>query len=183
MSLWNTMINLSPAQKIAASLIAKDAVGCVVYTTTARKNKSYTPEKRADVANYDLANGLINIGLQLLAIKPIEKAVEKFSDTKIMKHFFKDLDGQLADKDNKKVMKLLKQKKGLVKGSAALITTILCQYLIKRFISPYFSMPTADYFKKVGLVKPKVYAGENYNKSGNLDIVEGQDAPVETKKA
>ena len=79
--IWQSMVELSPTAKIATSLIAKDVVGCVMYTSTARSNPKYTPEKRSDVANYDLANGIINIGLQLLAIKPIETAMTKVSDS------------------------------------------------------------------------------------------------------
>ena len=73
--IWNGMVNLSPTAKIATSLILKDAVGCYLYVSQARKNKKFTPQQRADVANYDLANGVINIGLQLAAVKPIEKAL------------------------------------------------------------------------------------------------------------
>lgn len=155
---------LSPAQAIAVSLIGKDVVGCVMYTSMARSNKSYTPEKRSDVANYDLANGIINIGLQLLAVRPIESLMKKFSDSKIMKHFYKDLDLRLGSKDSKVVKSLLKHKEGLVKGSVAALSVVICQYVIKRFISPYFSMPTADKFKEIGLVKPKIYKGETYDK-------------------
>ena len=161
---WDKMVNLSPTGKIAASLILKDAVGCVMYTSTARSNKKYSPEKRADVANYDLANGIINIGLQLLAIKPIESLMTKFSEAKLMKHFFNNLDGRLASNNNKSVMSLLTSKSGLVKGSVALFSVIICQYFIKRFISPYFSMPTAEKFQQWGLVKPKLYPGEIYGK-------------------
>ena len=171
MSLWDKMVNLSPTAKIATSLIAKDAVGCVMYTTTARKNKQYTPEKRADVANYDLANGIINIGLQLLAIKPIEFCMNKFSDAKLMKKFYTDLDKRLADTDNKAVMKLLKHKEGLVKGSVALMSTIICQYVIKRFIAPYISMPVSEKFKDWGLVKPKLYDGETYDKKNRTNKI------------
>ena len=171
MSLWETMVNLSPTAKIATSLIAKDAVGCVMYTTTAKKNKQYTPEKRADVANYDLANGIINISLQLLAIKPIEFCMKKFSDTKLMKKFFMNLDEKLGSTDNKCVMGLLKHKEGLVKGSVALMSTIICQYIIKRFIAPYISMPVSEKFKEWGLVKPKLYDGETYDKKNRTNKV------------
>lgn len=164
MSLWDKMVNLSPTAKIATSLIAKDVVGCVMYTSTARSNKQYTPEKRADVANYDLANGIINISLQLLAIKPIEFAMKKFSEAKLMKKFYNNLDKMLANTDNKFVMGLLKHKEGLVKGSVALMSTILCQYVIKRFIAPYISMPVSEKFKDWGLIKPKLYDGETYDK-------------------
>jgi len=170
MSLWDTMVNLSPTAKIATSLIAKDVVGCVMYTSTARKNKQYTPEKRADVANYDLANGIINIGLQILAIKPIESLMKEVSDAKLMKKFYKNLDKRLADASNPKLLrKLLEHKEGLVKGSVALMSTIICQYIIKRFIAPYISMPVSEKFKDWGLIKPKLYDGETYDKKDRKD--------------
>lgn len=158
--IWKSMVGLSPAAKIATSLIAKDVVGCVMYTSTARANRKYSPEKRADVANYDLANGVINIALQLLAIKPIENLMTKISDKKLMKHFFNNLDAKLKDTDSKSIMRLLKQKEGLVKGSVALLSVIICQYFIKRFVSPYLSMPAAEKFKDWGLVKAKIYDDE-----------------------
>ena len=168
-TLWDKMVNLSPTAKIATSLIAKDAVGCVMYTSTARSNKKYSPEKRADVANYDLANGVINIGLQLLAIRPIEALMTKFSDSKLMKHFFNNLDKRLGDSDNKVVSKLLKNKSGLVKGSVAFLSVVICQYGIKRFISPYISMPISNKAKELNLISPKLYAGETYNRNNKIN--------------
>lgn len=167
--IWKSMVELSPTAKIATSLIAKDVVGCIMYTSTARRNKKYSPEKRADVANYDLANGVINIALQILAIKPIEFLMTKVSDSKLMKHFFKNLDTRLASNDNKAVMTLLKHKEGLVKGSVALLSVIICQYFIKRFVAPYFSMPASEKFQEWGLVKPKLYAGETFEKESMLE--------------
>jgi len=169
--IWKSMVDLSPTAKIATSLIAKDVVGCIMYTSTARSNPKYTPEKRSDVANYDLANGIINIGLQLLAIKPIETAMTKVSDSKLMKHFFKNLDARLGSSDNKAVMTLLKHKAGLVKGSVAALSVVICQYFIKRFVSPYFSMPASEKFKEWRLIKPKLYEGETFEKPSKLDII------------
>ena len=175
--IWTKMTNLSPTAYFAISLIAKDAVGCVMYTTTARSNKRYTPEKRSDVANYDLANGIINIALQILAIKPIESGITKLSESKFMKHFFNDLDNRLANKDNEVVKKLLKNKSKLLKGSTALLSIGICQYIIKRFISPFFSMPCGQKFQEMGLIKPKLYEGETFDGKGKgqkekkLDIV------------
>ena len=163
------MTNLSPTTYFAISLIAKDAVGCVMYTSTARKNKRYTPEKRSDVANYDLANGIINIALQILAIKPIEAGFEKLAKTKFMQHFIKDVDDKLASKDVKFLKKVMSRKSELVKGSTALLSVAICQYIIKRFISPYFSMPAGDKFQEWGLVKPKLYEGETYTKKNQFD--------------
>ena len=170
-STWKKMVEMSPTAKIATSLIAKDVIGCVMYTGTARSNKKYTPEKRADVANYDLANGVINIALQLLAIKPIESIMTKISDSKLMQYFFNNLDQRLGSSDNKAVMTLLKKKEGLVKGSVALLSVIICQYFIKRFVAPYISMPASEKFQEWGLIKPKLYEGETYDKKNQLDII------------
>ncbi len=170
-STWKKMVEMSPTAKIATSLIAKDVIGCVMYTGTARSNKKYTPEKRADVANYDLANGVINIALQLLAIKPIESIMTRISDSKLMQYFFNNLDQRLGSSDNKAVMTLLKKKEGLVKGSVALLSVIICQYFIKRFVAPYISMPASEKFQEWGLIKPKLYEGETYDKKNQLDII------------
>ena len=40
--IWNGMVNLSPTGKIATSLILKDAVGCYLYVSQARRNKEFT---------------------------------------------------------------------------------------------------------------------------------------------
>ena len=170
-NVWNKMVNLSPTTKIATSLILKDVVGCCLYVSQARSNKKMTPQQRADVANYDLANGVINIGLQMLAIKPIEKMMAKFVDAKWMKHFFKDLDKRLADKtDHKALTNLLKNKAKLVEGSVALLSVIICQYIIKRGVSPFVSVPAADKLKHIGIVKPKLYEGETFEEDNKCKL-------------
>ena len=164
--IWNKMVNLSPTQKIATSLILKDAVGCALYVSQARRNKEFTPQQRSDVANYDLANGVINIGLQLAAVKPIENWMTKIV-SKMMKNMFKNLDERLADTNNKNVMKLLKNKKRLTEGAVALFSVIICQYFIKRVVSPFFSVPIGEKSKQLGIVKPRVYEGEKYDHKGD----------------
>ena len=165
--IWNGMVNLSPTGKIATSLIMKDAIGCYLYVTQARSNKQFTPQQRSDVANYDLANGVINIGLQLLAVKPIENLMTKFVDSKMMSKMFNNLDERLAATDNKKVISLLKNKKNLTSGVVALFSVIICQYFIKRVVSPYFSVPAGEKSKQIGLIKPKLFEGETYNPDGD----------------
>lgn len=161
--IWNGMVNLSPTGKIATSLILKDAVGCYLYVTQARSNKKFEPKQRADIANYDLANGVINIALQLAAVKPIENLMTKVVDSKMMKKMFNNLDERLGSTDNKSVMKLLKNKRRLTEGAVALLSVIVCQYFIKRVVSPYFSVPAGEKSKQLGLIKPKLYEGETYN--------------------
>jgi len=165
----NTLINMSPAAFFATSLIAKDVIGCVMYTSTSRANKQYTPEKRSDVSNYDFVNGFTNVGLQLLAIKPIEYLTEKVADSKLMKHFYQNLDNRLKDTDKKAVMKLIQNKQKMVKGSVALVSVVVCQYIIKRFISPFISMPLGQKFASIGVIKPKLYPGETFEKSKDKD--------------
>ena len=163
-NIGKSLINLSPTAKIATSLILKDAVGCYLYVSQARSNKKMTPQQRADVANYDLANGVINIGLQLIAVKPIENLMKEFVNSKMVKWFFHNLDERLAGNNNKNVMKLLKSKAAVAEGAVALLSVIICQYFIKRGISPFFSVPAGDKSKEIGLIKPKLYPGETLDK-------------------
>ena len=107
---------LTPTQTVATSLILKDAVGCYLYVSQARSNKKMTPQQRADVANYDLANGIINIGLQLLAVRPIENLMTKFVEKKWLNHFFTNMSERLKSKNDGDVMKLLKSSEALKKG-------------------------------------------------------------------
>lgn len=174
-NIGKSLINLSPTGKIATSLILKDAVGCYLYVSQARSNKKMTPQQRADVANYDLANGVINVGLQLLAVKPIENLMKKFVDTKLMKHLFNDLDKRLANSDSKTVMKLLKHKAGIAEGAVALLSVIICQYFIKRGVSPFFSVPVGDKSKEIGLIRPKLYPGETFEKRDPKQLAQARD--------
>ena len=178
--IWNGMVNLSPTGKIATSLIMKDAVGCYLYVTQARSNKQFTPQQRSDVANYDLANGVINIALQLLAVKPIENLMTKVVDSKMMKKMFTNLDERLADTNNKKVMNLLKNKKNLTAGIVAVFSVIICQYFIKRVVSPYFSVPAGEKSKQIGLIKPKLYDGETYDPKNGDRFEKIKDTVVNT---
>jgi hypothetical protein len=179
------MLNLSPTAKIATSLILKDAVGCYLYVSQARRNKKFEPQQRADVANYDLANGVINIGLQLAAVKPIENLMTRVVDSKMMKKMYQNLDARLADSNNKNVISLLKNKKRLTEGVVALFSVLICQYFIKRVVSPFFSVPVGEKSKQMGLIKPKLYPGETYNGRTNdksSDRFEKIEDKVETIK-
>lgn len=170
--------NFTPTQKIAISLIAKDAVGCYLYVSQARKNKQFTPQQRSDVANYDLANGVINIALQLLAVRPIENLMTKMVENKMLKNLFHNLDERLADSDSSKVIKLIKENKKTTSGLVALFSVIICQYFIKRVVSPYFSVPAGEKSKQLGLIKPKLYEGETYDPKGHVEKI--KDAVVNT---
>lgn len=176
------MVNLSPTGKIATSLILKDAVGCYLYVSQARSNKKFTQEQRADVANYDLANGVINIGLQLLAVKPIENLMKKFVDNKVVKHYFKDIDSQFNNKNIKSFMNFIKKHEKLSKGTVALMSVLICQYFIKRVVSPFFSVPAGEMTKNLGIIKPKLYEGETYKgRKGSSENNENKDVKPQDK--
>ena len=164
---------LTPTQTVATSLILKDAVGCYLYVSQARSNKKMTPQQRADVANYDLANGIINIGLQLLAVKPIENLMTKFVEKKWLNHFFTNMSERLKSPNDGDVMKLLKSSDALKKGAVAALSVVVCQYFIKRVVSPFFSVPAGEMTKKLGIVKPKLYAGETF--TGKSDLAEDKE--------
>lgn len=180
--IWDKIVNLSPTQKIATSLILKDAVGCYLYVSQARRNKEFTPKQRSDIANYDLANGLINIGLQLAAVKPIENLMTKMVDSKWAKKMFTNLDKKLGDSNNKNVMKLLKNKKRITEGTVALLSVVICQYFIKRVVSPFLSVPAGEKSKQIGLIKPKLYEGETYNPNNDrFEKIENIKDKIEDK--
>ena len=44
---------------------------------------------------------------------------------------------------------------------------LICQYFIKRVVSPYFSVPAGEKSKQIGLIKPKLFEGETYNPDGD----------------
>ena len=184
-ALGKSMADLSPTCKIASSLILKDAVGCYLYVSQARSNKKMTPQQRADVANYDLANGVINVGLQLLAVKPIETLMEKFVDKRIIKHFFHDYETRIKDFNSKEFPELVKTKIKLTKGAVAVFSVIICQYFIKRCVSPFFSVPAGEKSKQIGLIKPKLYDGETFEKSpkGQLASKSSYHPPYFMKKS
>ena len=79
-----------------------------------------------------------------------------------MTKMFKDLDKRLADTNNKNVIKLLKNKTRLTEGIVAAFSVVICQYFIKRVVSPFFSVPAGEKTKQMGIIKPKLYEGETY---------------------
>ena len=75
-------------------------------------------------------------------------------------------------------MKLLKNKKRLTEGTVAIFSVLICQYFIKRVVSPYFSVPAGEKSKQLGLIKPKLYEGESYDPKGHVEKI--KDAVVNT---
>ncbi|MDD3436112.1 MAG: hypothetical protein PHC64_03060 [Candidatus Gastranaerophilales bacterium] len=61
------------AAMLITSIVSKDLIGCVLYTTQSLHNKEIPEEKRKFVASLDLMNGILMVGGQLLIGKLIEK--------------------------------------------------------------------------------------------------------------
>ena len=61
----------------------------------------------------------------------------------------------------------------LKKGAVAALSVVVCQYFIKRVVSPFFSVPAGEMTKKLGIVKPKLYAGETF--TGKSDLAEDKE--------
>ena len=75
----------------------------------------------------------------------------------------------------------MKNKKRLTEGVVALFSVLICQYFIKRVVSPFFSVPVGEKTKQLGIVKPRIYDGETYD-GKSQDKFEKQENKVEVKK-
>ncbi len=80
------------ASMLVTSIVSKDAVGCVLYTTQSWNNEKIPENKRKFVAMTDLVNGVIMVGGQFAIGKLIER---KFAPNIIGKN----ITGTFKDKD------------------------------------------------------------------------------------
>lgn len=85
----STKKNLTDPAKYAAtmlvtSIVSKDLVGCILYTTQSWNNKKIPEEKRKFVASLDLMNGIIMVFGQFL----IGKVIEAKATPKLFGKFF-----------------------------------------------------------------------------------------------
>lgn len=63
------------ATMMVTSIVSKDAINCVLYTSQSLNNQKIPEDKRKFVAALDLMNGIINVGGQILAFKLLERNV------------------------------------------------------------------------------------------------------------
>lgn len=80
------------AAMLVTSIVSKDAVGCVLYTTQSLSNKKIPEDKRPAVASLDLMNGILMVGGQLIAGKIVERRLTPQLFGKIYSGFFKNKD-------------------------------------------------------------------------------------------
>lgn len=160
------------------SALTKDAFGCYYYVTQSLDNDKIPEDKRKFVAALDLANGILNVGIQLtvglwidnnaknwlksinvgkaLKIENTEKIAAKITPM-VNKTLNKNFSVESVDKflgkqlmgQNGKVYKWLNV------GFRATIMLVATQIIIKRMVVPFLATPLASWFKNNYMTKPE----------------------------
>lgn len=150
---------------VVASAVTKDAVGCLFYTYQSLNNKRIPEDQRKFVGALDLANGLLNVGVQLLMALGVENLIMRFFDKKLAPKYFSEEDSviqksykklpeSLTKETNyenfkKEFIELTRRRRGLAKiGFQAIAVSILLQIVTKRMITPFLATPAASFMKK-----------------------------------
>jgi hypothetical protein len=165
--LANPKATVATAALIATvSNVSKDAVNCAYYTIQSLNNERIPEDQRKFVAALDLANGIMNVGVQILMSFGIADLITSVFDNKIaklkdfsdddevIKEKFELLTEEMKKKTNKEEFaklykKLTKKNKDLARlGFTVLTVNIAMQILTKRIITPLFATPLASVFKE-----------------------------------
>ena len=165
--LANPKATVATAAMIATvSNVSKDAVNCAYYTIQSLNNDRIPEDQRKFVAALDLANGIMNVGVQLAMSFGIAELITSIFDNKIAKskdfsdkeeiieEKFKSLSEELKKKTTKEEFskgfkQLIKKRKDLARlGFTVLTVNIAMQILTKRIITPFFATPLASVFKE-----------------------------------
>lgn len=165
--LANPKATVATAALIAtASNVSKDAVNCGYYTFQSLNNERIPEDKRKFVAALDLANGLMNVGIQLIMAFGIADAITSIFDNKIgkaedfsikeevIKKKFNKLTDELKSKTtyeefSKGYKNLIKKRTSLARlGFTVLTVNVAMQVLTKRIITPLCATPLATVFKE-----------------------------------
>ena len=165
--LANPKATVATAALIATvSNVSKDAVNCAYYTVQSLNNERIPEDQRKFVAALDLANGIMNVGVQIAMAFGLSAWVESIFDNKIaktkdfslnpevIKEKFASLPQELKKKTTEAqflkdyVQKMEGRSKLAKTGFTVLFVNIAMQILTKRIITPLFATPMASYFKK-----------------------------------
>lgn len=165
--LANPKATVATAALIATvSNVSKDAVNCAYYTVQSLNNERIPEDQRKFVAALDLANGIMNVGVQIAMAfglsdlitsvfdNKIAKAKYFKADENIIKEKFEGLTEELKAKTTKEEFakgykKLVSNRtKAARLGFTVLAVNIAMQILTKRIITPLFATPMASYFKE-----------------------------------
>ena len=165
--LANPKATVATAALIATvSNVSKDAVNCAYYTVQSLNNERIPEDQRKFVAALDLANGIMNVGIQILTAFGLSDLITSFFDNKIAKARYFRADDKIIEEEFSKLTTEMKSKlpkeefaKGYKKlvsnrtkisrtGFTVLAVNIMMQILTKRIITPLFATPMASYFKE-----------------------------------
>lgn len=141
------------------SVVAKDGIGCALYTYQSLHNESIPEDKRPFVAALDLTNGILMISTQIAMTIGFTKFQNKLFAKTLGKYF-----NRSAAKGYKSVLSKTTQFKGIggdefhpafekYKGTVTSAFTqitglALSTIVAKRMIVPFLSTPLADTAKK-----------------------------------
>ena len=138
-----------------ASNITKDAVNCAYYVTQSLNNERIPEEQRKYVAGLDLANGILNVGLQLGVTAAFTKAIANAFDKHVEPRFFTEekykqiyQDWQTKFKPGELLKKIDMDKTFAKTGFCLLATLVSMQVITKRIIVPLIATPMASFFKE-----------------------------------
>ena len=113
---------------VLASAVTKDAVGCLFYTYQSLNNKRIPEDQRKFVGALDFANGILNVGVQVLMAFGVEDAIMRLFDKKLAPKYFSE---EELNKILKELVELDKNYKvGLIDLQIGL-ESILCRYCSK----------------------------------------------------
>ena len=76
---------------VLASAVTKDAVGCLFYTYQSLNNKRIPEDQRKFVGALDFANGILNVGVQVLMAFGVEDAIMRLFDKKLAPKYFSEM--------------------------------------------------------------------------------------------
>lgn len=166
----NTLMPENPtdiAKMLAlVSTTTKDAVNCYYYTTQSYNNQRIPEDKRKFVAGIDLANGILNVAIQLTLGLIVNKLSDKWYERMFKGGFIPTQQkvNEYLDKTNNFLQKseLTKHihctpeemKKGIKcankvikSGFGVVVVLLTTQIFAKRVIVPFLSTPLAGIFK------------------------------------
>lgn len=142
-----------------ASIITKDAAGCICYVYNDLTNKKIPPEQRPFSAAMDLANGVTSIAVMALMDNFFSPAIKKGYESSTRKYFsdanVKKIAASVAKKGGISAEKALEQTKAKMKtldqstisGFSALSKLVIVGIIAKRVVSPFISTPLASAIK------------------------------------
>ena len=150
----------NPAANAAVAIatvsnVTKDGVNCAYYVTQSLHNERIPEDQRKFVAGLDLANGLLNVCLQLgvtaAFTKTIANAFDKFIEPKFFteakyKEIYTDWSTRFKPGD---LLKKVNAEKTFAKTGFCLLGALVSmQVITKRIIVPLIATPLASVFKK-----------------------------------